>query len=157
MNQTWQIKEDCQVFFCARISPMDDHPSAVSPSLRNHKRQLAWQILVPFLLVTALIIAGAILVVAGGQSQTRLWADVSIIWLIAPMLLFALLLAVMLGFLIFGMLRLIQATPRLTTRIQGWMATVSSITRKAADGAATPVVWVHQAQAAARAFINKFK
>jgi hypothetical protein len=136
---------------------MVDHSPADSPSLRNHKRQLAWQILVPFSLATVLIIAGTILVVVGGQSQTRLWADVSIIWLIAPMLLFALLLAVILGFFIFSMLRLIQATPRLTTKVQGWTATISSITRKVSDGAAKPVIWVHQAQAAATALINKFK
>ncbi len=135
---------------------MADRPLADSPSLHNHKRQLAWQILVPFLLATLLIIAGAVWVVIGGQAQSRLWADVSIIWMIAPMLLFGLLLIVLLVFFVYGMLQLIRITPRYTSRVQGWLAAVSAGTRKAADGAVKPVVWVHQARAAIKAFIAKF-
>ncbi len=135
---------------------MADRLLVDTPSLRRHKRQLAWQILVPISVFAALIIAGAALVAFGTPVQARLWADVSAIWMIAPMLLFGLLALATLVFFIYGMFRLLQVTPLFTFKLQGWLAAVSSGSRRAADGAAKPVIWVHQARAAVRAFLAKF-
>ncbi len=96
-----------------------------SPTVRAHKRQLAWQILVPFLMVTALIIVVAVLVAIGAATTNRTWADVSTIWLIAPMLVFALLFVAVLGFLIYGIARLLQVTPRYTGKAQDFFALLS--------------------------------
>jgi lysylphosphatidylglycerol synthetase-like protein (DUF2156 family) len=118
-----------------------------SPTLRSHKRQLTWQILVPFLLVTALFIAVAVLVIINTGSTTRTWADVSVIWLIAPMLIFALLFVTVLGFLIYGIARLLQITPHYTTRMQDFFSMLSARIRTLANGAAKPIVWSQQAGA----------
>jgi hypothetical protein len=126
---------------------MDTPRPVDSPTVHTHKRQLAWQILVPFLVVTALILAAAVLVATGAASATRTWADVSIIWLIAPMLIFALFFVVILGFLIYGIARLLQVTPRYTGKAQGFFALLSGWTRKIADGAVKPFVWFNQAGA----------
>lgn len=136
---------------------MPDRQTIESSSLRDHKRQLAWQILIPFLAVTALIIAGAVLVTIGQSSQTRLWADVSIIWMIAPMLVFGLVLVSLMAILIYGMLKLIRILPRFSSRVQGWMSSLSSGTRKVADGTVKPVLWVSQCRAALKAFFRKFR
>lgn len=129
------------------IPPLD------SPTLRAHKRQQVWQILVPFLVMTAIILAAAILVVVGGETQARLWADVSLIWLIAPMLALALILAILLGFAIYGLARLLKATPRFTSRAQGIAEQAALGVRRLADGAAQPFIWVEQAGAAFRSAI----
>jgi hypothetical protein len=118
-----------------------------SQTVSAHKRQLAWQILIPFLVVTMLIVAAAVLVVAGTASTTRIWADVSTIWLIAPMLVFALFFATLLGFLIYAIAKLQQVTPRYTGKVQGYFRLISGWTRQIADGAAKPFVWVQQAGA----------
>ena len=118
-----------------------------SPTLHSHKRQLAWQILVPFLLVTVLIIAAAVLVISNTGSTTRTWADVSVIWLIAPMLIFALLFVTVLGFLIYGIARLLQITPHYTARVQDFFSMLSARIRTLANGAAKPIVWSQQAGA----------
>jgi type II secretory pathway component PulL len=126
---------------------MDDHRPLDSLTVHAHKRQLAWQILVPFLVVTALIIAAAVLVATGTASATRTWADVSTIWLIAPMLIFALLLVILLGFMIYGIAKLLQFIPRYTGKAQDFFALLSGWTRKIADGTARPFVWFQQAGA----------
>jgi uncharacterized integral membrane protein len=126
---------------------MQDHRRVKSPTLRSHKRQLAWQILVPFLLVVVLIVAAAVLVATNTGSASRTWADVSTIWLIAPMLVFALLFVIVLGFLIYGIARLLRVTPHYTGRAQDFFSTLSGWMRKIADGAAKPIVWSRQAAA----------
>jgi hypothetical protein len=126
---------------------MDTPRSVESPTLRAHKRQLAWQILVPFLVVAAIIIAVAVLVVASTGSATRTWADVSIIWLIAPLLILALVFATVLGSLIYGIAILMKVMPRYTAKAQYYVAAAAAGTRKVADGATKPFVWLHQAGA----------
>ena len=118
-----------------------------SPTVQAHKRQFAWQILAPFLVMAALIIAAAVLVVTGTASGTRAWVDVSIIWMLIPMLVLALFLVIVLGSLIYGIAKLTQLTPRYTGKAQDFFALISGWTRKIADGAAKPFVWYQQAGA----------
>ena len=118
-----------------------------TPTVHAHKRQLAWQILVPFFVVTALILVVAILVATGTASTNRPWADVSTIWLIAPVLVVALLFIAVLGFLVYGLARLLQVTPRYTGKAQDFFALLSNWARIIADGATKPFVWFRQAGA----------
>ncbi len=126
---------------------MDAQQPVNSPTIRAHRRQLAWQILVPFLVVTALIIFAAVLVANGSASTNQTWADVSTIWLIAPLLVLALLLVTMLGFLVYGIARLIQVTPRYTGKAQDFFSRLSGWVRIITDGVAKPFVWFQQASA----------
>ncbi len=132
----------------------EPHP-VDSPTVQLHKRQFAWQILVPFLVMTALIVAAAALVVSGGASGTRSWAEVSIIWILAPLLVFALLFVVVLGFLIYGIAKLTQVTPRYTGQAQHFFTLLSAGTRQVADGAAKPFIWFNQAGAVIKSLFNK--
>ena len=118
-----------------------------SPTVHAHKRQLVWQILVPFLVVTVLMLAVAVLVATGASSTNRTWADVSTIWLIVPLLAVALVFASALGFLIYGFARLMQIMPRYTGKAQDLFGLLSKWTHIIADGAAKPFVWVQQAGA----------
>ena len=114
-------------------------------TIRAHKRQFAWQILVPFLVMAALIIAGAVLVVTGGAPRTGVWADISVIWLLAPALFFALAFLAIVITIIYGMAKLLQVIPHYTGKAQGIIALLSAGMRKVADGAAKPFVWFQQA------------
>lgn len=125
---------------------MDAPRSEISSSVKAHKRQFAWQILVPLLVATFLLIAVAVLI-ASGTADTRTWADVSTIWLIAPMMILALLIFVILGFLIYGLARLLQVTPRFTGKAQDFFGLLTEWVRKIADALAKPVVWARQAGA----------
>lgn len=71
------------------------------PSYRRHRRQVAWQILVPMILAGLLLISAAVLVWAGafpGNGDVARWAAISTIWLTLPVMLGALvLLALFIG------------------------------------------------------------
>jgi hypothetical protein len=134
---------------------MTDPQRSESSTVHNHKRQFVWQILVPFLMMAGLIITAAVLVVIRGPLQARVWADVSTIWILAPMLAFALVIAVVLGFGIFGLAKLTRITPHYTGKAQELVASISTWTRKAADGIVKPVVWLKQAGAAMRSFFHR--
>jgi hypothetical protein len=122
-----------------------DAPRPVdSPTVHAHKRQFTWQILVPFLVVTAVILAAAVLVSTGAASTTRAWADVSIIWLIIPVLVFALFCILELGFLIYGLARLLRVMPYYTGKTQDFFVLLSGRARQVADGTAKPVVLFQQ-------------
>ena len=125
-----------------------------TPTVQTHKRQFAWQILVPFLVVMALILVVAVLV-ATGATDTRAWADVSTIWVIIPVLILALVFMVVLGFLIYGFAKLLQVTPRYTGKAQDFFVLLSRWARIIADGATKPFVWFQQTGAILKSIFNK--
>jgi hypothetical protein len=125
-----------------------------NPSIRAHKRQFGWQILAPFLLMTGVIITGAVLIVTGETSQTIVWTDISMIWLIAPLLVLALVFLAVVVSSIYGMLRLLQVLPEYTGKAQDIFKVLSSGTRKVADGAVKPLLWVHQIGAVFRSIFR---
>jgi uncharacterized BrkB/YihY/UPF0761 family membrane protein len=127
---------------------MNASPSAETPSQRAHKRQLAWQILVPFLILAALVIILAVLVAAqAGSSSNQTWSDISVIWLIAPTLIITLPFIVFLGFLIYGIARLARITPHYTGRVKDFFTLLPGRTRRLADGTVKPFIWFQQAGA----------
>ncbi|MBI4731504.1 MAG: hypothetical protein HY781_05140 [Chloroflexi bacterium] len=133
---------------------MDEQPRPVSPTLRQHKRQFIWQILIPIVLMAGVIIAAAALVTFGGASRTSLWRDVSLIWLLAPALVLAFLLVIVLGVVIYGMARLTKAAPRFTARAQELTLLGALGVRRIADGAAKPFIWLEQAGAALKSIFK---
>jgi hypothetical protein len=126
-----------------------------SPTIRTHKRQFAWQILAPFLVMAGLIIAGAVLVVTGGTARTGVWADVSLVWLLVPALLIAFGLIIVTITIIYGMSKILQIIPHYTGRTQIFFDRVSAGTRRVADGATQPFIWTKQAGAALKTFFKR--
>jgi len=116
-------------------------------TLRAHKRQFAWQILVPFLVMAGLFIAGAVLVVTGGASRTGNWADISMIWLLAPALFIALVILAIAITIIYGMAKLTQILPSYTGKARNIFTQLSTGSRKVADGTVRPFIWFKQAGA----------
>ena len=130
---------------------------ADSPTIRRHKSQFLWQILVPILLVVLLGLAagGVTLAVSlADASSARLWADISLIWLLAPALVLALAVAMMLGFAVVGLAKVLQVSPTYTGKAQGIFALVTALIHKAADGLTKPVVWFRQAGAVLRSIFK---
>ena len=103
----------------------------------------------------AILVAGAALVVTAGESRTRVWADISVIWLLAPALFFALSLLAILITTIYGMAKLLQAIPLYTAKAQGIFVRLSAGTRKLADGAVQPFVWFRQAAAVIKSILRQ--
>lgn len=123
-----------------------------SPTIHSYKRQRVWQILIPMLVMTALITTAAVMTVTGGTPRTQVWADVSIIWLIIPLMACTLLFLTILIAIIFGISRLTHVTPRYAARAQNLAAQGSTISRKIADGLTKPFFWLQQVGAVIKSF-----
>ena len=134
---------------------MNALPPAETLSVRAHKRQLAWQILVPLLILVVLVIILAVLVATqAGTAANQTWSNISLIWLIAPMLIFSLVFIFLLGFLIYGIARLMQVMPQFTGRVQDFFILFSGKTRSLADGSVKPFIWFQQTGAILKKFFR---
>jgi hypothetical protein len=136
---------------------MENRPAGYSLSVHAHKVQFTWQILVPIILVVLIALAAGILVIvnaASGNGQSELWADISVIWLFAPALLFALAFLVILITTVYGMAKLLQLLPRYTGKAQEYFTLLAAGTRRLADGSARPIVWIRQIGAVIKSIIK---
>jgi hypothetical protein len=136
---------------------MDETPRMDTPSIRLHKRQVAWQILVPLIVAAVLIILAAVFVVTRGAASDRVAADISAMWLIMPVLIFMFIFLVIIGGLIYGTAMLTRILPKYSGRVQSFLVSVASGARKAADGSAKPFIWMDQAGAVVKSIFRKRK
>ncbi len=63
------------------------HRRPTHTSFRAHRRQVAWQIILPVILAVLLVVAAAVLVslaAANGTGDIARWAEISTIWLVIP-------------------------------------------------------------------------
>jgi hypothetical protein len=136
---------------------MDKRLTTDRPTIRAHKRQFTWQILMPVILAVLIILAAGGFVIADavlGQGQIRAWADISVIWLIIPAFFFGFALLVILVTTVYGMAKLMQIIPLYTGKAQGIFNQLAAAVHKLADGVIKPFVWFQQAQAALKSIFK---
>jgi hypothetical protein len=133
-----------------------EHPIN-SPTIHTHKRQFAWQIMIPFLVESVIIVAGAVLVVTGNDLNLGTWSDVSIIWVVAPWLLVMLLFLAVVITTIYGMTRLLRILPGISAKARSFFARIAGGTRLISDGAVKPFFSVHQAGTVFTAIVHRKK
>ncbi len=124
-----------------------------TPSMSRHKRQFAWQVLVPVILFTLVIIALAVFIgflASNGSAVFTPLAEGSTIWLVIPVMGFALALLALLVAMIYGMAKLLQVTPRFTQKTQEILQKIETGARKVTDGAVKPIVLVNEGWAAVK-------
>jgi len=134
---------------------MDKLTPFFRPSLQIHRRQRFWQIILPIVLVCLIIgVAGSLTIFAAGD-QNRLWADVSIIWLVFPLLFFALLFLVFLIGMIYLLNKLTKLTPRISLKAQNIFTRIEQETCRASNSIVKPVIWIHQLTSGLRSLTRK--
>ncbi len=136
---------------------MNESPRGDTPSIRLHKRQFAWQILVPVIVGALIIITGAVIVITRGTATDRVVADISVMWLTIPVLILLLVLTVLAAGVIFGMSKLMQIIPPFSGKVQSALVAVERVTRKFADGTAKPFIWLDETGAAIKSIFRKKK
>jgi amino acid transporter len=81
----------------------------------QHKKEVFWQIMFPMLIgiiILFAMLAFIFISVRGGASDLSRYADVSLIWLIIPSLIIALIFLIFLAAIIYLLTVLLQITPR---------------------------------------------
>lgn len=137
---------------------MDEKPKFVLPE-RNpkthaaHRKEVWWQITLPLVigcLLMMLVMAGVIWSAAGANPELRRWADISFVWLILPVLFFALLALGVVGGITYLVSKLLGALPGYARLAQDGIATVGQKVGKATDALVAPLFKLKSWRAAAR-------
>jgi len=126
-------------------------------SFRQHKKQQGWQILFPVGLGIGIILILAVLIVlaAGGGDgalKTSGWADASLIWLILPILVFAIVITVILLALIFLLAQVMKIIPSYTTLLQNYGLIISKKAKLGSDKLVAPFIAIKCVNARVVAF-----
>jgi hypothetical protein len=119
---------------------------------RNHRHQVLWQITIPVLVGVLILVALAALAVLADASQSRQLADISLITLIVPAIIFGLIYLVLMVGSIFLVVRLIMELPFFTFRAQNFLALVDLRVKRVGNSLSEPFVRVHSFRASLRAF-----
>lgn len=133
-------------------------PQPVHESYKKHRRELAWQIILPVVLASLVILALIVLVNVATFNQggdVARWAAISTIWIILPVMLAGLVLLALLGALVYGMKRLLNITPTYTGLAQDYVHKAASYIKRAADLAVKPVLFLDGIGASIRAFFGR--
>lgn len=121
----------------------------------HHQKQRFWQILFPVIIFSLVIIGVCVLMIMSvtgvktgiDLSQT---ADTALIWMIVPLLGAAMLFAVILFFLIYGIARIIKVLPDYTFRIQEFFWALTDQVQVMADKLAAPAIGIRRFFAGAK-------
>lgn len=121
---------------------------------REHHREVLWQITLPMAVGVLLVLAAATGVIWAGVANTgdvSKWADVSLIWLIIPLMLAALLFLGLLAGLVYVLALGLRRVPFFMYRVQVFFKQVSLQVRKVSNRAVEPVMRVQSLTAAWKA------
>ena len=122
---------------------------------QKHRQEILWQVTLPLALGGALLLSTAVLTVWAGVSNrgdVSLWADISLIWLILPWLLFTLIFTAILAALVYAVTKMLAGLPPFSYRVLGGFRRAGVLVRSYSDRMVEPILRVHSGQARARAF-----
>ena len=120
-------------------------PRPERTSYVKHRRDVTRQIILPVVIAS---LVGIVFAVLAGIGATRnspgvsLWADISIIWLIIPMMLLALVILALTIGLVYGLNRLLKVSPNYTGMAQSYALWFSTQVKLWTDKIINPVLYI---------------
>jgi amino acid transporter len=118
---------------------------------RIHQREVFWQITIPLILGALIVLGFAAAVSIGSTQEVSRWSEISLIWLIIPVLFVSLLFLVILAGLVYAATWILRNLPPYTRLAQDAVARIGEVVRKGADKTVEPVLRIHMFFAAWRA------
>jgi len=106
----------------------------------RHRKETFWQITLPMAVFGLLLLALAALIVGGTAVEAGLWADVALIWLLAPLLVLALIPLALLIALWAGLRRLSALLPVYSWRLQAVLGQVRGQIEVGSDRLLAPLL-----------------
>lgn len=123
-----------------------------------HKREVLLQIILPIVFGSIILLTlTGFVIYAGlsGNSQVSRWADISLVWLLLPSIIFALLLLSFLVVLTIGLTRLLNILPIYTYRLQFLVFKLGNKIKRATDISVEPILKINSFMASARRLMRK--
>ena len=130
----------------------------VHESYKRHRRELAWQIILPVALTALLFVVLIVLINVATFNQggdVGRWAAVSTIWIIIPVMIAGLILLALLIALVYLMKQLLGITPTYTGLAQDYVNKAAVYVKRATEMAVKPVLFLDGIGASIRAFFGR--
>lgn len=130
----------------------------VHESYQRHRRELAWQIILPMVLTAILFIALIVLINIAtfneGGDVAR-WAAISTIWIVIPIMVTMLAFLALLGVIIYYLGKLLNITPTYTGIAQDYVYKAAGYIKRAADAIVKPILLLDGLGAGIKAFFGR--
>ena len=133
-------------------------PQPVHESYKRHRKELAWQIILPVALTALLIVALIVLVNIAAFNEggdAARWAAVSTIWIIISVMIAGLVFLALLVALVYLMKRLLNITPTYTGMAQDYVHKAAGYIKRGADLAVKPILFLDGIGASIKAFFGR--
>lgn len=117
---------------------------------RAHSRQKLWQITLPLLLGVILALVFAVLAGLAQADSASRWADISLIFLLIPVMVVSLLFLAILAALVYLMIRILKFVPPVALKVHNIFAQVEQRVRTGSNLAVEPMLRVQSWLAALR-------
>lgn len=133
------------------------HPP-VHESYKRHRKELAWQIILPVVL-SAILIVGLIVLVNVAtfrdNGDVGRWAAISTIWIVAPMMVAGLIFFIILGGIVYLLKYLLNIAPIYTGQAQDFVYKIAGYIKRIADATVKPVFFVDGIGASINRFLGR--
>jgi len=126
-----------------------------TPSYRKHKWQFVWHIIIPLVLAIMLAIVSGVYITNESADQISQRADISLIWLMIPLMCFSLIFLIVLVLLIYAIARVLKVLPTYTQRTQEIAKQVKHWVRKSSDAVVKPVLFFEGLLASLRLIMRR--
>jgi hypothetical protein len=117
----------------------------------RHRREVFWQITFPFIVISLALLLLAVMAAGLSTEKASKWADISIIWMIIPALIFSLLTMAILAALVYLILQLLHILPFYFFKGHNWFVLVNLRVGRVTDSLAEPFLRVRAWKAGAGA------
>lgn len=133
-------------------------PQPVHESYKRHRKQFAWQVILPVVLSVVLCIALIVVINVAtfrdGGDVAR-WAAISTIWIVIPTMVGLLIVLAVLGGLVYLMAKLLNIMPTYTGLAQDYTHKAAGYVKRGADAVVKPIFFVDGLGASIRAFFGR--
>ena len=111
---------------------------------QQHRKEVFWQITFPIILGSLLLLTACSLTVvaATGNISIGIWRDISLIWMLAPNLVLAIIPLILFAGMAYGVVRLIMVLPGVFFKIQKFFDNISTKSQTVSNRMASPIVKV---------------
>lgn len=115
----------------------------VHESYKRHRKELAWQIILP-VVIAAILIVGLIVLVNVAtfrdNGDVGRWAAISTIWIVIPVMVAGLVFFIILGGIVYLLKYLLNIAPTYTGQAQDFVHKIAGYIKRMADAVVKPVI-----------------
>ena len=135
-------------------------PQPVHESYLRHRKQWTWQIVLPVVLMSVLLIALIVLINIAtfrDNGDVARWAAISTIWIVVPIMIAMLIFLILLVGIIYLLSKLLGITPRYTGLAQDYVHKAAGTIKRGLDAIVKQFIEIQGVLASIREFFKQIK